>query len=672
MNAIDLLLLSISLYGIGAILSLLFSRSKKAARLVAGFSGLIAAVFGVSAALIVIISDSPVVLNLFSIPPFGWLGLNMDVLSSFLVGLIALIGAAASIYSLSSDEATGFMGFLTNIFLATMLLVVTINNAFYFIVFWEMMTLVSYLLVIWESEKEETMQIGYVYMLVAHIGAALILVAFLIMYSKTSSFDFGLWRQTWMSTGIKSLVFILAFIGFGAKAGMVPLHFWAPGAYAVAPDHVSALMSSVMKKTAIYGFLRICIDIIGPIGWGWGFLVLIFGVLSTVIGAFYALTEKDLKRLLAYSSVENVGIILMGCGVGMIGISIQQPVISALGFLAALYHMINHAFFKGLLFLGAGSVITQVGSRNLNQMGGLARRMPWTAVSFLIGVLAVTAIPPLNGFVSEWFTYQALFASSQTIFPAFRVFSPLFAVLLALAGGFAVMVYIKAYSGAFSGPARSKPASDAKESALGKIISMIYLAVGCLVLGLGSPIIAPWISNVAADFIRASPLTVASGWQVFPGDPAQAAISPPLVALLLLGFLLVPVILIIVFKGQRAGRRTGVEPWSCGYGYSPSMSVIASSFDQPVKTSFVPLFWLRTLTEKPFRILSVVGRGAVQYILKVEPVVETVISRPTSRLVETAGQWVQNLQMGDIRVYCLYIIVTLAVLLIVIFGGSGL
>ena len=274
MNAINLLLLSVALYGIGGILSLLLGGSKKVARFTSGWSGLIAAGLGVFAALKALVSLNPDIVNLFSIPPFGWLGLHMDALSAFLVGLIALVGAGASIYSLSSKEVTGFIGFLTNLFLATMLLVVTVNNAFFFMIFWEMMTLVTYLLVIWESDNEETMRTGYIYMLVAHIGAALILVAFLTLYYKTSSFDFGFWRLAWLSSGIKGLVFLLAFIGFGAKAGMVPLHFWAPGAYAAAPDHISALMASVMKKTAIYGFLRICIDIIGPIGWGWGFMVL--------------------------------------------------------------------------------------------------------------------------------------------------------------------------------------------------------------------------------------------------------------------------------------------------------------------------------------------------------------------------------------------------------------
>ena len=255
-----------------------------------------------------------------------------------------------------------------------------------------------------------------------------------------------------LSAGLRDILFVLFFFGFGAKAGIVPLHFWTPDTYAAAPGHISALMSSVMKKTAVYGVLRFCVDLLGiPDTW-WGLTVLSFGTLSVVFGAFYALTERDLKRLLAYSSVENLGIILMGVGVGMLGITLQAPLLAVLGFLAALYHMLNHAFFKGLLFLDAGAVIEQAGTSNLNQMGGLNRRMPWTALTFLIASLAAVAMPPLNGFVSEWFTYQALLKSAGTGLFALRVFAPLFAVLLALAGGLAVMVYLKAYGGAFAGP----------------------------------------------------------------------------------------------------------------------------------------------------------------------------------------------------------------------------
>jgi hydrogenase-4 component B len=431
-------------------------------------------------------------------------------------------------------------------------------------------------------------------------------------------------------------------------------------------------MSGVMIKTGVYGLLRICVDLLGgSVSW-WGFIVLTFGVLSAVFGAFYALAESDIKKLLAYSSIENVGIILMGVGLGMLGLSSGQPVLTVLGFLAALYHLLNHAFFKGLLFLGAGAVIKASGTHNLNQMGGLSRRMPWTALTFLTGVLAVTAIPPLNGFVSEWFTYQAMLNAAGNGQFLLRVFAPLYAVLLAMAGALAVMVYIKAYGGAFTGPAHNEDAASAKEAPVPALIALIYLALGTIVLGLGAPWIAPRIAAIAADFAGQPSIAVGAGWVISPGDAFTSVVSTPLVAILLIGLLIVPVLVVAAYGGWRASRRYDVEPWMCGYGYNARMSVRASSFDQPVKVSFQPLYWIRTIVYGPYRAIKDFSHATTDAIRRVEPVVENAVTRPALRFVEIAGQWIQTLQMGDIRLYCLYIIITLAILLIALFGRSGL
>ena len=475
-----------------------------------------------------------------------------------------------------------------------------------------------------------------------------------------------------LSAGLRDILFVLFFFGFGAKAGIVPLHFWTPDTYAAAPGHISALMSSVMKKTAVYGVLRFCVDLLGiPDTW-WGLTVLSFGTLSVVFGAFYALTERDLKRLLAYSSVENLGIILMGVGVGMLGITLQAPLLAVLGFLAALYHMLNHAFFKGLLFLDAGAVIEQAGTSNLNQMGGLNRRMPWTALTFLIASLAAVAMPPLNGFVSEWFTYQALLKSAGTGLFALRVFAPLFAVLLALAGGLAVMVYLKAYGGAFTGPPHNTNVDAAHEVTIASRLGTGYLALGVILLGLGAPWIAPPIAAVAADVASQPLIDVSIGWAIRPGDAVASTLSTPLLAILLLGLLVLPLLVVTLYGGWRASRRSDVDPWMCGYGYEAGMSVRASSFDQPVRVTFQPLYWIRRLVDRPYRAMDNFYHSSVAAFQRAEPVVENTVTRPTVRFVETAGHWIQTLQMGDIRLYCLYIIITLAILLIVIFGGSGL
>lgn len=669
MTSIQFFVLALTLYLVGALASLF--ASPRTSRGVAAFFGLIGSLSALLAVVFALTEGTPPSLTLFAIQPFGEFTFQMDWLSTLMVALIALVGAATSLYSFSDAPANVSVSFFTDLFMASMLVVVTVTNAFYFLVFWEVMTLASYFLVVWEFDKKESARTGFIYFLVAHIGAALIMVTFFLFFGKAGTFDFAGIRAASIPSAVKDIVFVLAFLGFGAKAGMVPLHFWTPDTYAAAPSHVSALMASVMKKTAVYGILRVCVDLLGGSALWWGFTVLTFGALSTVFGAFYALSEKDIKRLLALSSVENVGIILMGVGLGMIGLALSFPTLAALGFLAALYHMLNHAFFKGLLFLGAGSVIDKTGTRDLNLMGGLSRRMPWTALTFLVGALAVTAIPPLNGFVSEWFTYQALLNAAGSDLFALRVFAPLFAILLALAGAFAVMVYVKAYGGAFAGPARSEKARFAKDPSAASVVSLVYLALGTIVLGLGAPWIAPRIAAVAADFAKQPLIAVSAGWTMLPGSPLVSVVSTPLVAILLIGLLIVPVVVVAAYGGWRASRRSNVEPWSNGYGYAAVMSVRASSFDQPVKVSFRPLYWVRTLVERPYRAAANFYNAAVESVRRAEPVVENAVTRPTLKLVETAGQWIQTLQMGDIRLYCLYIIITLAILLVVLFGGSG-
>jgi len=567
MISIQFFVLALILYAIGALASLLFTASPRTSRGIGAFFSLLASVSGVIAVILFLTENTIPSLTLFTIQPFGEFTLQMDMLSTLMVAIISLVGIATSLYSFRDAPAKVSISFFTNIFMAAMLLVVTVTNAFFFLVFWELMTLASYFLVVWEIDKKESAKTGFMYMLVAHTGAAFIMIAFFLFYGKAGTLDFAGIRSADIPAAVKDIAFVLAFLGFGAKAGMVPLHFWTPDTYATAPDHVSALMASVMKKTAVYGILRICVDLLGgSVAW-WGFTVLVFGGLSAVFGAFYALAERDIKRLLALSSVENVGIILMGVGIGMLGLALQVPTLAVLGFLAALYHMLNHAFFKGLLFLGAGSVIAQTGTRNLNQMGGLGRRMPWTALTLLIGALAVTAIPPLNGFVSEWFTYQALLSASRSNLFILRVVAPLFATLLALAGAFAVMVYIKAYGGAFAGPMRNKAAPSAKDPSVPALIGMVYLALGIIVLGLGAPWIAPIIASVAADFTNQPLIAFNAGWTVYPGNPLVSIISPPLVMILLLGLLTVPVILVAVYGGWRNHGRAGMGTRNqCQYG----------------------------------------------------------------------------------------------------------
>jgi hydrogenase-4 component B len=671
MNAIQLLLLSVAIFGMGALVSLLFSGIKSIARVSSGLIGALASIVGVIAA-IQALGAVPTPPNMAGQLPFGNFSLQMDGLSALMVGIISIVNLAASIYSISylghyPDRDLGLMGFFSNLFVAMMLLVVTVSNAFYFLIFWEMMTLASYFLVIFESEKKESIKAGYLYMLVAHAGTALIMLSFFIFYITTGSFDFTAFRQAQLSPVLRDLVFLFGFIGFGAKAGVVPLHIWLPRAHPAAPSHISALLSGVMIKTAIYGILRVCVDFLGPSVLWWGIVVLCFGALSGILGVLFALSEHDVKRVLAYSSVENIGIILLGIGTGMVGLAVNQPVIVVLGFLSALYHTVNHAIFKSLLFLGAGSLDYAVHTRNLNQMGGLGKLMPLSGLSFLVGALAMSAIPPLNGFVSEWFMYQTFFVASGGQNIILRAALPLCAMLLALTGALAMMVAIKTYSCAFSGPARTKQATQANESPATMTGSLVFLAIGCILLGVCAPLVVPVFSNIVTNLLNVPAFAIVQHGWFFSVDLNQTYLSTPLLSISLLSLLVVPAVLVYVYKGYKSERRVVKDPWACGYGYTSRMAVTSNSFDQPVAATFGRLYTIRSRIIKPSSAISLWSGRARDEFTRMEPVIENVIRQPVTNAVEYLSRQIQTMQMGDVRMYCFYIILTLAVLLIVIF-----
>jgi hydrogenase-4 component B len=494
---------------------------------------------------------------------------------------------------------------------------------------------------------------GYLYFLIAHVGTALIMIAFLVLYHFAGSFDFASFSNAALPAAAKNIIFILAFFGFGAKAGIVPLHIWLPRAHPAAPSHASALLSGVMIKTAVYGIIRLCVQLLGVPVWWWGFVVLLFGALSAVLGILYALDERDLKRVLAYSSVENIGIILMSAGVGMMGVAVGLPLLAIVGFVAGLYHIINHAVFKGLLFLGAGAVVYTTHTRDMNKLGGLARLMPWTSAMFLTGAMAISAIPPLNGFVSEWFLYQALFIGSRGDPGTLRVFGP--------------MCFVKAYGTTFGAHARSQEAAGAKEVPFAMLSGMGMLAVGILLLGLGAPIVTPFLGGIAAEIANLPAVGLANGTQVFAAQASQAVLSTPFIAILLVGLLSLPLVAILALGGARAGGKSVADPWATGYGYSPQMGVSASNFAQPMLMTYQPLYRLRALAQRPLEDIAAVAKRFQHRLPAAEPVLERAVSRPLISSVQYLGKRLQKLHMGDVRAYCLYIFIALGILLIVIF-----
>src|SRR3989337_2167417 len=389
--------------------------------------------------------------------------MRLDPLSGFFLTVIGALGFIVSIYSIG--YVRGFIGqrsvtslvFFYSLFIAGMFMVVLADDAFFFLISWEVMAASSYFLVMFEDERTENRRAAFLYLVVAHVGAIAILLAFGLMAGFTTGvegfngYTFDAMRKMDIPSSWAAVAFFLAFLGFAAKAGVMPLHVWLPEAHPVAPSNVSALMSGVMLKTAIYGIIRITFDLIHVFPWWWGAIVLFLGLISTVMGVLYALMQHDLKRLLAYHSVENIGIILIGIGLAMIFTSFNLPILAALALIAGLYHTLNHAMFKGLLFMGAGAVLHATHERNMENMGGLIHKMPWTAAFFLIGCISISALPPFNGFVSEWLTFQAFLLSPALHSQLLNLLIPVGAALLALAAALAASCFVKAFGVTFLG-----------------------------------------------------------------------------------------------------------------------------------------------------------------------------------------------------------------------------
>src|SRR5438876_3400950 len=424
--------------------------------------------------------------------PYIRFTVRIDALGAFFLLIVSLLGFALSTYSLGyvrgfyGRKNVGVLGAFYNSLLLATTLVFVADNAFLFLIVWEIMALTAYCLVSFEHEKDETRNAGVLYFVMSHIGTGCIMLGFLLLFQASGGYGFDGFHAlgNTMSPGARNAAFLLFLFGFGVKAGIVPLHIWLPAAHPVAPSNVSALLSGVLIKTGIYGMTRVFFDFLGtPPNW-WGVSVLTIGTVSAVLGVLYALMEHDLKRLLAYHSIENIGIILMGLGAALMFLHTGHSRLASLALIAGLYHTINHALFKALLFLGAGAVLHATHTRNMEEMGGLAKRMPQTAFCFLIGAVAISALPPLNGFVSEWLTYQSLLQGFGTTDSLVRLMFPLSGAMLALTGALAAACFVKAFGITFLAQPRSQHAANAHEVAPPMLLGMGLLTAACVFLGL--------------------------------------------------------------------------------------------------------------------------------------------------------------------------------------------
>ncbi|MBF0495747.1 MAG: oxidoreductase [Deltaproteobacteria bacterium] len=423
--------------------------------------------------------------------PYGSFFLQIDPLSAFFLLPILGLSAAAALYgaeyliAYQTRKNLGGPWFFYNLLVASMVMVTVARNGVLFLLAWEVMSLASYFLVTFEHEKENVRQAGWTYLVATHLGTAFLFILFLVLGRQAGSLDFDRFASIGAyGSSVVNLTFLLALIGFGTKAGFMPFHVWLPEAHPAAPSHVSAVMSGVMIKTGIYGLVRTLTWLGQPEAW-WGWVLIGIGLVSGGWGVLFALAQHDLKRLLAYCSVEHIGIIALGLGLGVLGMAVNQPLIAVLGLSGGLLHVLNHALFKGLLFMGAGAVLHATGTRDIDQLGGLIKRMPWTAAMFLIGSVAICGLPPLNGFVSEFLIYVGAFYG--TGLHGVSVSGATVVVGLAMIGGLAAACFAKAFGIVFLGEARSEHAMQGHEVGYAMRIGMLALALGCITIGFLAP-----------------------------------------------------------------------------------------------------------------------------------------------------------------------------------------
>jgi len=587
---------------------------------------------------------------------------RLDALSAFFLLVLGATGAGISCYAAGYfAESHGGQGGLTCLqyhwFLASMALVLIADDAYLFMVAWETMALSSYFLVTTEHHDPGIRKAGFIYLLIAHIGAIAILLCFGVLHGGQGDYTFQAMRQAELTSGWATIAFLLALLGFGAKAGIVPLHVWLPEAHPAAPSPVSALLSGVMLKTAIYGLFRVTYDLLPSIHWEWGLLVLVIAVVTTLFGVLFALMQHDLKRLLAYHSVENIGIILIGFGLSLIYIGTGHPTLAVLGLIAALYHTLNHAVFKALLFLGAGSVLKGAGLRDLGRMGGLIRVMPFTAFFFLVGALAISALPPLNGFVSEWLTFQAALLSPALEHGVLRSIIPLAAAALALAGALTAMCFVKVFGVAFLGMPRSDEAIRAREAGEWEQLGMGWLAALCVVLGLAPVWMIGVMDPVALSLLDYSPayIGMARDWLwLTPVAPERASYSPVIFLAVIAAVVLAAFGLVrLLYHGRL--RRT--PAWDCGFpGLNARMQDTAEGFAQPIRQIFAPVYEIEAHHPDPFDRMP-------RYVTEVRDRFWGLIYFPIARAATFCSRMIGRIQVGRVAVYLMYSFATIIFLM---------
>lgn len=604
---------------------------------------------------------------------------RIDGLSAFFLGLIGGIAVLASWFGVAYQRHfigkydLGIFGFFYNAFLLGMVLAVSANQALSFLFSWELMSLASYFLVIFDRENARNIRAGFMYLLMTQLGTVFIAIALFLAYKATGSFDFDVWRSVGLA-GLspiwQGVLFGSVLFGFGTKAGIIPLHVWLPEAHPAAPSHVSALMSGVMIKTAIFMIIRFFFDFFPGAPLEWGLVILVLGAISSLLGVLYALSEHDIKRLLAYHSVENIGIILLGVGAALVfaGYGLQDFFVFAL--VAALFHTANHAIFKSLLFLTSGVVVGVTGTRNMEAYGGLIRVLPYSAFFFLIGSMAISAFPPFNGFASEWLVFQSLFVGVAASSLLVKMVFLASIASLSFTGGLAMACFAKAFGVTFLGRRRE---TDASERTPGKErigwlthLPMFILAMLTLVLGIGAPFVIAFLVGIVASLVFGiGGETLAFPYLQFMGMSANFSDILPVHGTAMALVIFVAVIGAVIGWSTRKRQVTLAPTWDCGMPLSPKMQITATGFSRSLVVIFRGIL-------RPTKETDVEYRDAeTPYFISVQSVktdffdvYRNYVFHPVVQALGYFSDRAKKIQSGNVNAYMFYVFLTLILLLI--------
>jgi hydrogenase-4 component B len=643
-----------SLATLGAIVPLVLLASRSAAaRRLATLLILAGALAGALVAFSGLAGSATPNLDLTWVAPFHF-SLAVDPLGAFFLLLICAVAIPVTLFAApyfdrhSREPQRGWTWAFFSWFLLAMMVVVTASSGFAFLAGWELMTLVSAALILVEGDAPERGRNVFIYLLMMHAGAAAVGASFFLFLRVSPSLDFPAMRAgaAAMPPAIRMAVFLAALVGFGAKAGLIPLHLWLPRAHPLAPSPVSALMSGLMLKTAVYGFVRFAFDFLGGGPWWGGYMVLAVAAITGVLGILYAIAEDDLKRLLAYSSVENIGIVFLGLGASLLFRAHQAPGAAALALVAALLHAGNHALFKSLLFLGAGALSDAAHTVNLNELGGLQRRMPLTGTAMLVGCCSIAGLPLFNGFPGEWLTFRSLLAGSELIGTKAQILLPLSVGVLAWIGGLAAACFVKVFGTAFLGRPRGTGAETAREVPLGMRAGMGLLAAGCLGIGMFPGLVLPRLVSLVQGLIPGAGV---------PQETLNIARLLPWVSAIVLG--------VIAAAGLLEGKERSARTWACGLpGLSSRMQYTSTVFSKPLRFVFTGVYRPDRKVERLPADERYFPRS-ISYSSVRTTSFERALYRPFVDSVVSVAHGLRRMQTGNIQAYLLYIFVALVALL---------